>query len=1080
MQSKALRLIYLFIFICVLHLTSISGETIPLTDWRTTTVSDNSLDVSFNFHTERDTVFSINKTGDINIGDTSSFYGSFTLVPAFNDGTDWFLCPLKNMNQAKTQTTPNSVGMDNPDETVTCYKHTDTKQTKTQKISALTSYTANNGRVKIASTVTFKDILPADTGFAFFFKTLDSTRLASAQSSVVSLEQIGITAEILSEKGYVIQKSTGTSVLKGFEITPVAKDVIMVGMASIAQDVPVAKDVQFVDENGAQIGDAFDWADMLDFGYKFSEVIELGGDTGLLLGTYGYGSSNTISIDPTYQVDYSPIPAEHLQRGNVTAISETAFANITDITAGVSDNLTTTNYSVFASTTYSGTTQSTGYISPTSSGGSWSNPDNAYADDGTTSSRSSSGTGYWAGYNFSIPSTTTITSIRVRLDASKNNVGSTIYIGCINLSWNNGTGTTTCQSINPLTTSEVTYTFSGLWGRNWTPTELNTGFQVHVTTSAGTGNALLDWIPVEVNYTTPQQNYSNGSAMNGKWSVTYNPAYQYFLRVYKTTSVTDTIRVYAKNSTTSISTTSTSASLAGTGWFNVNVTSLVQYMSVTLGLNFTGFRFYTDTTQSFSEELLRQEANDSIAPTIASCQINASTITNGQSARLKCNVTDNLDVATVNGTISSVVYPFTKDGDWYYNDFTCTLAFNGSHSWTNVTAVDILGNLASTNPSLSLLCNYSAPQISSHFASLTNTTADITFNTDVTTTASINYGNTTALGTIISNATSTTSHIFWLTGLLPDMTYYYNLTNCDQWSACFTIGIFSFTTNATVSFCIEDWVAQYGLCQTNDSQLKTYTDMNGCGTFGSLPFDNGTYIACNYCSENLIGTYSSGCYLYLGEGRRNVTWSDSNYFSCCAVTNILADCSIHYSPYNATTFENCTYLRQDFSIDLDLEVFFGFGFGGLASDKVYGKIWLNDTNSTYYCVSYVKSTDGELVQTNPPYTKRTTSTISITPKEIEDREFFITQQGLANIYWTDHNLVVDGRQYIFGVECSGHNNRLISEQLSKVFYKPLNAPITRWFWAQQNTTGIVLGFLLILIIVFAVAFLIWQFRRSYR
>jgi len=182
-------------------------------------------------------------------------------------------------------------------------------------------------------------------------------------------------------------------------------------------------------------------------------------------------------------------------------------------------------------------------------------------------------------------------------------------------------------------------------------------------------------------------------------------------------------------------------------------------------------------------------------------------------------------------------------------------------------------------------------------------------------------------------------------------------------------------------------------------------------------------------------------------------------------------------PYNTTGSDNCTFFEDDFELELDTELYFGFGFGGLASDKVYGKIFINDTNITYTCLTYVATTDtGQLIQTNPPYTQRVVGLIQVMGKETEDREFFTTQNGLSSVYWTDHNLVIDGRQYKFGVECSGGGNHLKSEQVATVLYKPVNAPITRWFWFGENVTSIFLGFLILVMLVFVVGFLIYALR----
>jgi len=277
--------------------------------------------------------------------------------------------------------------------------------------------------------------------------------------------------------------------------------------------------------------------------------------------------------------------------------------------------------------------------------------------------------------------------------------------------------------------------------------------------------------------------------------------------------------------------------------------------------------------------------------------------------------------------------------------------------------------------------------------------------------------------------------------------------------------------------CVEDWIVDPIVCLINDTYFKTYTNNNSeCLLNVTLPVDNGTYSACNYCSEDLeamlgVCNYINGSYV------QSVSYQDNNYFSCCALTGLISDCSIDYSPYNVSSSQVCnTTLENDFDISVDLELFFGFGIGGLASDKVSGKIWINDTNTTYYCVSYVETPDGNLLQTNPPYTKRVESTLSIVPKEIEDREFFITKNGLANVYWTDENLIIDARQYVFGVECAGDGLNLKSEALASVFYENVNAPVTRWFWFKENVFSIMLFMIILLVIVLVAGYYIRELK----
>ncbi|MBD3354865.1 hypothetical protein GF361_02680 [Candidatus Woesearchaeota archaeon] len=54
--------------------------------------------------------------------------------------------------------------------------------------------------------------------------------------------------------------------------------------------------------------------------------------------------------------------------------------------------------------------------------------------------------------------------------------------------------------------------------------------------------------------------------------------------------------------------------------------------------------------------------------------------------------------------------------------------------------------------------------------------------------------------------------------------------------------------------CEENWIVQYGSCLANDTQLKYYIDQNSCGTTDDLPADNGTYVACDYCTPNMVFT----------------------------------------------------------------------------------------------------------------------------------------------------------------------------------------------------------------------------------
>ena len=264
-------------------------------------------------------------------------------------------------------------------------------------------------------------------------------------------------------------------------------------------------------------------------------------------------------------------------------------------------------------------------------------------------------------------------------------------------------------------------------------------------------------------------------------------------------------------------------------------------------------------------------------------------------------------------------------------------------------------------------------------------------------------------------------------------------------------------------YCTPNWQSEYTACQTNDSMQKTYTDLNTCGESTGLPIDNGTWSSCNYCNED-IWQIESACYPSGEDIIKDISYTDNNYFTCCGVTGILSDCSIDYSPYNTTTQENCSLQNNaEFTLELDSNVFVNAVFG----DKVYGSILLNDSSQTYACQSYIKSIDGDLLQTNPQYEQKELSLISLSNTEYEDREFFVTDNGLAVVYWTKDNLIIDGKQHIFGVECSGNETKekLTSEKYVSVGYKKVNEPITRMVWFNNNATNVVLFFIGIFILI---------------
>jgi len=138
----------------------------------------------------------------------------------------------------------------------------------------------------------------------------------------------------------------------------------------------------------------------------------------------------------------------------------------------------------------------------TNTGTAWTNPANAYADGGgvaTITSAKPSGNNVWGTYGFSLTGYT-ITQVRVRYDAL---TGGNEQIR-IDVSWDGGT-TWSAQQVTALSGTETTYWYDVTAETAWTPAKLADG-QLQVRADAysvgGAGSVSLDWLPVEVTYST--------------------------------------------------------------------------------------------------------------------------------------------------------------------------------------------------------------------------------------------------------------------------------------------------------------------------------------------------------------------------------------------------------------------------------------------------------------------------------------------------------------------------------------------------------------------------------------------------
>ncbi len=186
---------------------------------------------------------------------------------------------------------------------------------------------------------------------------------------------------------------------------------------------------------------------------------------------------------------------------------------------------------------------------------------------------------------------------------------------------------------------------------------------------------------------------------------------------------------------------------------------------------------------------------DNVAPSFVS--VNASNISEHNATIVfSCfdELSDNKTNASINyGTTTSLGTTVTNSSFLTQHNITITGLLENTTYYYNVTACDQAGNCNTTGPHNFTTLSIS-PLIVNVSSSVWSNYSNISFSTSEDTNASINYGNTTDLGTVVSNSSLASSHFFQLSPLENGTTYYYNITVCDQAGNCNTTGPYNFTT----------------------------------------------------------------------------------------------------------------------------------------------------------------------------------------------------------------------------------------------------------------------------------------------
>src|SRR5207247_1782196 len=161
---------------------------------------------------------------------------------------------------------------------------------------------------------------------------------------------------------------------------------------------------------------------------------------------------------------------------------------------------------------------------------------------------------------------------------------------------------------------------------------------------------------------------------------------------------------------------------------------------------------------------------------------------------VSASATDNVGVVGVQFKLDGVNLGVEVTSAPYAVSWTTTAASNGQHTLTAV-ARDAAGNTV-TSAAVSVTVDNASPVISSMSASgITSSSATISWTTDEASDSQVEYGTSTAYGSVTAlNASFVTAHSQTLNGLLASTVYHYRVKSRDAVGNLAVSGDVTFTT----------------------------------------------------------------------------------------------------------------------------------------------------------------------------------------------------------------------------------------------------------------------------------------------
>ncbi len=189
-------------------------------------------------------------------------------------------------------------------------------------------------------------------------------------------------------------------------------------------------------------------------------------------------------------------------------------------------------------------------------------------------------------------------------------------------------------------------------------------------------------------------------------------------------------------------------------------------------------------------------APDTTAPTVSITAPAAAATVSGSAVTVSADASDNVGVTSAQFLLDGANLGSADTTSPYSISWDSTLASDGAHT-LSARASDAAGNTA-TSAAITVTVDNAAPVISAVASSaITDTLATITWTTGETADSRVEYGLTTAYGSLTTLDTAlVASHSVNLTGLTASTLYHFRVRSADASANVATSGDFTFTTTA--------------------------------------------------------------------------------------------------------------------------------------------------------------------------------------------------------------------------------------------------------------------------------------------